>query len=143
MTDTIPTLDTDEILVALAGAVATVTLNRPTKLNSVTAEMAHALVEVSAWANTSDAVRAVVLTGAGDRAFCAGSDIRQLDTYATPWEFRNREDYCDALRRPRDGDDLRHPDRSGDRVIRGAGGQARLDRRRRHEHVPGPLCRLE
>ena len=98
MTDTIPTLDTDEILVALAGAVATVTLNRPTKLNSVTAEMAHALVEVSAWANTSDAVRAVVLTGAGDRAFCAGSDIRQLDTYATPWEFRNREDYCDALR---------------------------------------------
>lgn len=29
---------------------------------------------------------------------CAGSDIRTLDDYATPWNFRNRPDYCDALR---------------------------------------------
>jgi enoyl-CoA hydratase/carnithine racemase len=39
-----------------------------------------------------------VLTGAGERAFCAGSDIRTLDSYASPWEFRNRRDYADALR---------------------------------------------
>ena len=98
MTSTVPTLATDEILVTLDGAVATVTLNRPAKLNAVTQEMSDALVEVATWANESDAVRVVVLTGAGERAFCAGSDIRQLDKYATPWEFRNREDYCDALR---------------------------------------------
>jgi enoyl-CoA hydratase/carnithine racemase len=42
-------------------------------------------------------VRAVVLTGAG-RAFCARSDIRELDKYATAWDFRNREDYCDSLK---------------------------------------------
>jgi enoyl-CoA hydratase len=91
-------LDTSEILVELDDFVATVTLNRPAKLNSVTQEMSDALVAAAEWANESDDVRAVVLTGAGERAFCAGSDIRQLDKYATPWDFRNRADYCDALR---------------------------------------------
>lgn len=98
MTSTIPVLATDEILLELAGAVLTVTLNRPSKLNAVTQEMSDALVQVATWVNDTAAVRAVVLTGAGERAFCAGSDIRQLDKYTTPWEFRNRDDYCDALR---------------------------------------------
>jgi enoyl-CoA hydratase len=93
-----PELATDEILLELDGQIAVVTLNRPAKLNSVTQEMSDALVEIAEWANDSDAVRVVVLTGAGERAFCAGSDIRQLDKYATPWDFRNRGDYCDALR---------------------------------------------
>jgi enoyl-CoA hydratase/carnithine racemase len=98
MTHTVPPLATDEILANLHGSVLTITLNRPAKLNAVTQEMSDALVVLATWANRSDAVRAVVLTGAGEKAFCAGSDIRQLDKYATPWEFRNREDYCDALR---------------------------------------------
>ncbi|ARJ07409.1 enoyl-CoA hydratase [Cnuibacter physcomitrellae] len=93
-----PDLGTDEILLELDGHVATITINRPAKLNSVTQEMSDALVVAATWANDEDEVRAVVLTGAGERAFCAGSDIRSLDKYRTPWEFRNREDYCDALR---------------------------------------------
>jgi enoyl-CoA hydratase/carnithine racemase len=40
----------------------------------------------------------VVLTGAGGKAFCAGSDISELDAYGTAWEFRGRPDYCDAIR---------------------------------------------
>ncbi|RXZ46130.1 enoyl-CoA hydratase/isomerase family protein [Agromyces binzhouensis] len=80
------------------GHVAIITIDRPEKLNAVTPEMSYALVEVIEWADAADEVRAIVLTGAGDRAFCAGSDIRTLDTYATPWEFRNRTDYCDAIR---------------------------------------------
>ncbi|MET0782730.1 MAG: enoyl-CoA hydratase/isomerase family protein, partial [Leifsonia flava] len=43
-------------------------------------------------------VRAVVISGAGERAFCAGSDIAELDGYDSPWTFRNRPDYCDAIR---------------------------------------------
>jgi enoyl-CoA hydratase len=96
MTASVPA--TDEILVELVDQVAVVTLNRPQKLNSVTQEMSDALVEIAGWANDSDEVRVLVLTGAGERSFCAGSDIRSLDKYATPWDFRNREDYCDALR---------------------------------------------
>ncbi|PPG43352.1 enoyl-CoA hydratase/isomerase family protein [Pseudoclavibacter sp. RFBA6] len=98
MTDSLPQLATDEILVELDGFTATVTINRPAKLNSVTQEMSDALVAVATWANDSDDVRVIILTGAGERSFCAGSDIRSLDKYATPWDFRNREDYCDALR---------------------------------------------
>jgi enoyl-CoA hydratase/carnithine racemase len=84
--------------VEVHGAVAVVTIARPEKLNSVTPEMSDALGRVATWANDADDIRVVVLTGAGERAFCAGSDIRTLDSYATPWEFRNRRDYCDALR---------------------------------------------
>lgn len=88
---------TEEILFEVDGAIATITLNRPAKLNAVTPEMADAIVAAVKECNDSDTIRCVILTGAGERAFCAGSDIRELDTYETPWQFRNREDYCDAI----------------------------------------------
>jgi len=91
-------LPTDEIRAEVSGHVATITIARPAKLNSVTPEMSAALVSLIEWANGADEIRAIVLTGAGERAFCAGSDIRTLDEYATPWDFRNRTDYCDAIR---------------------------------------------
>lgn len=80
------------------GHVALIELNRPEKLNAMTPEMADLLVQAVAECNADDNVRAVVLTGAGPKAFCAGSDIAELDTYATPWEFRNRREYCDCIR---------------------------------------------
>lgn len=86
------------IRLELDGHVATITLDRPKKLNAVTPEMSAELERVIIALNDDDDVRAIVLTGAGERAFSAGSDIRTLDTYATPWSFRNRRDYCDALR---------------------------------------------
>ncbi|UOQ58037.1 enoyl-CoA hydratase/isomerase family protein [Leucobacter allii] len=94
-------LATEHIGVALQDFVLTVTLQRPEKLNAVTPEMSSALEAIATAANHDPEVRVVILTGAGDRAFCAGSDIRALDQYATPWEFRNRMDYCDALHRLR------------------------------------------
>jgi enoyl-CoA hydratase len=64
----------------------------------MTPEMAEAMIAVVARCNADRAIRAVVLTGQGERAFCAGSDISELDRYETPWDFRNRPEYCDALR---------------------------------------------
>jgi enoyl-CoA hydratase/carnithine racemase len=90
---------TDDIAFAVDGHVATITLNRPQKLNAVTPEMADAIVAHVEHCNASDTIRCVIVTGAGEKAFCAGSDIRELDTYDTPWDFRNRPDYCDAIRR--------------------------------------------
>lgn len=81
------------------GAVALITIDRPDKLNAMTPDMAARLVEIAADCNADDGVRAVVLTGAGERAFSVGSDIRALDAYPTPWSFRQRQDYCDAIRR--------------------------------------------
>ena len=64
----------ETLLYAVEDGVATVTLNRPDKLNAFTVEMANELVAVFGRASEDDAVRAVVLTGAG-RAFCAGMDL--------------------------------------------------------------------
>jgi enoyl-CoA hydratase/carnithine racemase len=88
---------TDLIAVEVYGHVATVRLNRPEKLNAVTQAMSDELVRLVAAINDDPDVRAVVYTGTG-RAFSAGSDITTLDQYASPWAFRNRRDYCDALR---------------------------------------------
>ncbi len=88
----------DNILTSRDGAVGIITINRPEKLNAMTPEMAEALVAAVNAFNRDDAIRCVVLTGAGEKAFCAGSDIRTLDAYDTAWNFRNRPDYCDAIR---------------------------------------------
>ncbi len=88
----------DNIIVEVDGPIGIITINRPEKLNAMTPEMARALVAAVEGFNDDDAIRCVILTGAGERAFCAGSDIRTLDEYETPWAFRNRPDYCDAIR---------------------------------------------
>ena len=89
---------TEKLLFERIGAIGVITYNRPEKLNAMTPEMAQAMIDAVSECNNDRAVRAVVLTGAGDRAFCAGSDISDLDRYETPWDFRNRPEYCDALR---------------------------------------------
>jgi len=91
--------DTDDVTFGVDGPVATLTLNRPQKLNAVTPEMSAAIIAHVKRCNDDDAIRVVIVTGAGPKAFCAGSDIRELDGYDTPWNFRNRPDYCDAIRR--------------------------------------------
>jgi enoyl-CoA hydratase/carnithine racemase len=57
--------------------VVTVTLDRPKALNALSTELAAALAETVEQAASTDGVRALVLTGAGDRGFCAGADLRQ------------------------------------------------------------------
>src|ERR1700722_15521158 len=86
-----------EVRLAVSGHVAVLTIDRPAKLNAFTPPMTQALAGHVTRLNDEPQVRAVVLTGTG-RAFCAGSDIAGLDDYATPWQFGNRPDYCNAIR---------------------------------------------
>lgn len=79
------------------GAVATITLNRPQKLNTVTPAMGKSLFEIAARVNEDNAIRVVILTGTGERAFSAGSDVKVLDQYGTNWQLRNRADYNRAI----------------------------------------------
>ena len=90
---------TSDVAFTIGDRIATIVLNRPQKLNAVTPEMADAIVTFVDRCNRDDGVRCVIVTGAGDRSFCAGSDVSELDRYDTPWNFRNRPDYCDAIRR--------------------------------------------
>jgi enoyl-CoA hydratase/carnithine racemase len=64
----------EEILYAVKDRVATVTLNRPDKLNAFTTRMRDGLIETFARADADDDVRVIIVTGAG-RAFCAGADL--------------------------------------------------------------------
>ncbi len=63
-----------------AGGIATVTLNRPDKLNALSEEMYHGIADRFAELDADDEVRAIVLTGAG-RAFCAGGDVGSMGGY--------------------------------------------------------------
>ena len=65
----------DVLLYEVADGVATVTLNRPDQRNALNGELLAALVEAMRRARDDEAVRAVVLTGAGDKVFCAGADL--------------------------------------------------------------------
>jgi enoyl-CoA hydratase/carnithine racemase len=67
-------MDTQELRYEVADRVATVTLNRPEKLNAFTRRMQDALINAFERADADDGVRAVIVTGAG-RAFCAGADL--------------------------------------------------------------------
>ena len=66
------------------GAVRVITLNRPERRNALDAVTAAALHAALSGAGADRSVRAVVLTGAGDRAFCAGLDLAALASGAMP-----------------------------------------------------------
>src|SRR5580704_9180253 len=64
----------EQILYVKEGHLATVTLNRPAKLNAYSEVMVHEILSALGDARDDDEIRAVILTGAG-RGFCAGGDI--------------------------------------------------------------------
>jgi enoyl-CoA hydratase/carnithine racemase len=65
------------VRVEVADGVATVTLDRPEALNAISTELAAALAAAVEPLAVDRAVRAMVLTGAGERAFCVGADLKQ------------------------------------------------------------------
>ncbi len=71
-------MDFETLLCEVEEGVATVTLNRPDVLHALNAAMFDDLERVFRVLSEQDSVRAILLTGAGDRAFAAGADIRGL-----------------------------------------------------------------
>ena len=59
----------------ISEGIATITLNRPEKMNAFTRTMMDEIIDAIDHTDADDAVRAVIFTGAGDRAFCAGADL--------------------------------------------------------------------
>jgi enoyl-CoA hydratase/carnithine racemase len=66
------------ILTEIDGELLVVTLHRPGKLNAMTHQMRIDLMNCVHQAEEDDAVRAIVFTGHGDKAFCAGANIPEL-----------------------------------------------------------------
>lgn len=91
----------DDVILNIEDGVAHITLNRPRKMNAVTPEMAEQIAACCRDADRDDTVRAVLISGSGERAFCAGSDLGSLAEYPDAWSFRNRLEYAHALRNVR------------------------------------------
>jgi 2-(1,2-epoxy-1,2-dihydrophenyl)acetyl-CoA isomerase len=68
----------DHLLFEQAAGVARITLNQPERLNAMSNDMLRGLAEALEQCSVDDAIRAVVLTGAGDRGFCAGGDVKGM-----------------------------------------------------------------
>jgi enoyl-CoA hydratase len=71
----------DELLYELREGVAYVSFNRPQARNALTFAMYERLAEICNSANSDRAIRAILMTGAGDKAFAAGTDISQFRTF--------------------------------------------------------------
>lgn len=78
-------LPTDKMVAEKDGGIGWMTFNNPARRNAISFEMRLAMLEILADFQSDDAVRVIVLRGAGDKAFVAGSDISQFDKRrATP-----------------------------------------------------------
>lgn len=71
--------DYSQILLEKDGPIATITLNRPEKMNAYTRVMMQEMIDALDDTDADDNIRAVIFTGAGDRAFCAGADLTPDD----------------------------------------------------------------
>ena len=85
----------EQITLELDNGVAVLTLNRPDKMNAFTGKMMYELIQAFDITDANDDVRAVIVTGAGDRAFCAGADLSEG---AKTFDYEARADMGEANR---------------------------------------------
>src|SRR5437763_15894364 len=90
------------IMTDVTGGIGTVTLNKPWKLNAWDTPMrAEITALLSDW-NRDPAVRAVIMTGAGERAFCAGQDPEETEKFQSGHEgahcFQSWQAFYNAIR---------------------------------------------
>ena len=85
----------DKVLVEVADGVGTITLNRPGQHNAIDFEMWGLLRDAALRLSADDDVRVVVITGAGDRAFSAGADIKDFPAHRSNSDLAR--EYADAF----------------------------------------------
>ena len=69
--------DYEQIKLEQDGPIAILTLNRPEKMNAFTGKMMFEMIDAFDKTDANDEIRAVIVTGSGDRAFCAGADLSE------------------------------------------------------------------
>jgi enoyl-CoA hydratase/carnithine racemase len=87
----------DELLYSVVDEVGTITFNRPQARNALTWGMYAGLVDAVRAADADPALKALVLTGAGEKAFAAGTDIGQFRSFSTPADAIGYEKRIDEV----------------------------------------------
>ena len=82
MTDGLIAGTSDEVLYEVTDKVARITINRPERRNAMSRHTVQLLSEAFIEAGEDPDVWAIVITGAGDKAFCAGGDLKEMDSIA-------------------------------------------------------------
>ena len=72
------TSPTEKVEIAQTGEIVTITLNRPEVLNAIDREMLDSLETIITQLHRDTSVRAVILTGSGERSFCVGADLKHI-----------------------------------------------------------------
>ena len=88
---------TDELLYEASFGIGRITFNRPQARNALTFAMYDRLVEICDAADADPSMRALILTGAGDRAFAAGTDISQFREFLSPQDGIDYEARIDRV----------------------------------------------
>src|SRR5580704_17330252 len=73
----------EDILTVIEAPIGVITFNRPSVLNALRGRLLAEVSEALAEMERNDAVRAIVITGAGEKAFAAGADITELNALAS------------------------------------------------------------
>lgn len=89
--------ETPDLIYDVRGGIGHVTFNRPQARNAMTFPMYERLAEICIEANADPAIKALVITGAGEKAFAAGTDISQFRAFRTPEDALDYEARIDRV----------------------------------------------
>jgi enoyl-CoA hydratase len=87
----------EDLLFTLEDGIGRITFNRPQARNAFTFEMYERLAEICGRANTDPTIKVLLLRGAGDKAFAAGTDINQFRAFKTPQDALDYENRIDRV----------------------------------------------
>jgi len=87
----------EDLLFAVDDGIGRITFNRPQARNAFTFAMYERLAEICTRANTDRAIKVLLLRGAGDKAFAAGTDINQFRAFKTPQDALDYENRIDRV----------------------------------------------
>ncbi len=87
----------DDLLYSVAGGIARITFNRPQARNAMTFAMYERMAEICVAANDDRSIKAIILTGTGDKAFASGTDISQFRAFKTPQDALDYESRIDRV----------------------------------------------
>ncbi len=89
--------DAEDLLYRVEGGIGHITFNRPQARNAMTFAMYDRLTEICSTAGADPTLRAIIVTGAGDKAFASGTDISQFRAFTTPEDALGYEARIDRV----------------------------------------------